>query len=207
MSFSTWIIWSLAAHVGIFHLNTEQSAICTHAELISLQTLIKVQISSRIRDARSIEHDWSIEHNAVLLQEKKEKKRENIYPHIFIPIGLNYIHSTICKNLFSEKTKFGEITKSRKTVSPLPQCQTWSRIKRDIKLSYSRLTALSSMPPPILNSTVRPIMFTPSFPRMMALLSPLMFRSEAALLVIWKYRKKHEICQYNKHKDVKNNNK
>lgn len=48
----------------------------------------------------------------------------------------------------------------------------------------SILTALSSMPPPILNSTVRPMMLTPSLPRMMALLSPLMFRSDAALLVI-----------------------
>lgn len=53
------------------------------------------------------------------------------------------------------------------------------------------------MPPPILNSTVRPMMLTPSFPRMMAFPSPLMFRSEAALLVIWdkrgiqKHHKKH----------------
>lgn len=55
--------------------------------------------------------------------------------------------------------------------------------------SNSWLTALSSMSPPILNSTVRPIMLTPSFPRMMALPSPLMFRSVAALLVICSYRK------------------
>lgn len=55
--------------------------------------------------------------------------------------------------------------------------------KQDMLLQ-STLTALSSMPPPILNSTVRPMMLTPSFPRMMALLSPLMFRSDAALLVI-----------------------
>lgn len=46
------------------------------------------------------------------------------------------------------------------------------------------LTALSSIPPPTLNSTVRPIMLTPSLPRITALLSPLMVKSEAALLVI-----------------------
>lgn len=55
--------------------------------------------------------------------------------------------------------------------------------------SNSWLTALSSMSPPILNSTVRPIMLTPSFPRMMALPSPFMFRSVAALLVIYTHRR------------------
>lgn len=63
--------------------------------------------------------------------------------------------------------------------------------------SNSWLTALSSMSPPILNSTVRPIMLTPSFPRTMALPSPLMFRSVAALLVIYTYRKQQ--TRYNAH--------
>lgn len=68
VSFSTWVIWSLAAHVGIFHLHTEQSPICTHAELVPLHALIEIHISCRVRDACSIEHDWSIEDDAVLLQ-------------------------------------------------------------------------------------------------------------------------------------------
>lgn len=69
----------------------------------------------------------------------------------------------------------------------LYSCKT-SSIRHQIILLHFILTALSSMPPPILNSTVRPMMLTPSFPRMMALLSPLMVRSDAALLVIWNQR-------------------
>lgn len=77
VSFSTWVVWCLAAHVGIFDLHTEQSSISTHAELVPLPTFIKIQISCRVRDACGIEHDWSIKDDAVLLQ--REKSRTHSY--------------------------------------------------------------------------------------------------------------------------------
>lgn len=68
MGFSTGVIGRLAAHVGVFHLYTEQRAVCAHAQLVPLQTLIKVHVSRRIRDACSVKHDGPVEDDAVLLE-------------------------------------------------------------------------------------------------------------------------------------------
>lgn len=42
----TRIVRCLAAHVGVFDLNSEKRPVCTHAEFIPLQALIEVQVSS-----------------------------------------------------------------------------------------------------------------------------------------------------------------
>lgn len=36
VGFSTGVIGRLAAHVGVFHLDTEQRAVCAHAQLVPL---------------------------------------------------------------------------------------------------------------------------------------------------------------------------
>lgn len=75
------------------------------------------------------------------------------------------------------------------SVCPRPRPCTKAPVQGWVGGQIPGLTALSSMSPPILNSTVRPMTLTPSFPRTMALPSPLMFRSVAALLVIYGGRK------------------
>lgn len=178
MSFSTWVFWGLAAHVVIFYLHTEQSPVCAHAQLVPFQTLIEIHISSGIRDACGVEHDWSVEDDTVLLQRKKTASILTYFSLPALKVHCVIIEVTLCYS-YSFQLCFFFFFQILYQIGK-PQSQ-----HHEYKLQYSTLTALSSMPPPILNSTVRPMMLTPSFPRMMALLSPLMFRSDVALLVIW----------------------
>lgn len=82
MSFPARVIWCLAAHFGIFHLHAEQSPVSAHAELVPLQTFIKIHVSCRVRDACGVEHDWPIQDDAVFLQRKKTASIR--YPGRFI---------------------------------------------------------------------------------------------------------------------------
>lgn len=69
---STGVIWGLAAHVGVFDLNSEQGPVCTHTQLIPLPPLVKIQLTPKrgVWNSGWTEHHRAIQDNAVLLQTK-----------------------------------------------------------------------------------------------------------------------------------------
>lgn len=73
VSLPAGVVRGLAAHVGIFHLHSEQGAVGTHAQLVALVTLVEVHVSCRVGDPRGVEHHGAVEDDAVLLQTQRGK--------------------------------------------------------------------------------------------------------------------------------------
>lgn len=65
---SARVVWGLAAHVGILDLHAEQRAVGAHAQLVALHALVEVDVARRVGDARGVEHDRAVQHDAVLLR-------------------------------------------------------------------------------------------------------------------------------------------
>lgn len=146
MSFSTWVFWGLAAHVVIFYLHTEQSPVCAHAQLVPFQTLIEIHISSGIRDACGVEHDWSVEDDTVLLQRKKTASILTYFSLPALKVHCVIIEVTLCYGAFLHLstvfcffcfffkfcTKLGNLNPSitshiKSTSCNIPHLQPWAR--------------------------------------------------------------------------------
>ena len=66
------VVGGLAAHVGVLDLEAEQGAVGAHAQLVALHALIEEDVSRRVGDARGVEHQGAVQHDAVFLGEQRE---------------------------------------------------------------------------------------------------------------------------------------
>lgn len=65
------VVRRLAAHVEVLDLHAEQRPVGTHAQLVALRAGVEVHVARRAGDARCVEHDRSVQDDAVLLQGAK----------------------------------------------------------------------------------------------------------------------------------------
>ena len=65
------VVGGLAAHVGVLDLEAEQGAVGAHAQLVALHALIEEDVARRVGDARGVEHQGAVQHNAVFLGEQR----------------------------------------------------------------------------------------------------------------------------------------